>query len=198
VHKNIPKNYLKLLDKLLKVTYNYIKENKNEIIRSKNKMDKFYTVDQISKMLDMHPKTIQRYIREGKLNATKVGKGWRVTGHDLSIFTERPNGTADKIMMPKVAEEPREDKIKISAVVDIDTYEADEAVRIMNMLTAVLNAKPSGYGKSTMSAQFIESERKVRVMLWGNIKFMENMLSSLSVLTDQEDDGREYEDKFSI
>ena len=31
----------------------------------------------------MHPKTIQKYIREGKLRAAKVGKSWRVTGHDI-------------------------------------------------------------------------------------------------------------------
>ena len=149
-------------------------------------MDKYYTVDQIAKMLNMHSKTIQRYIREGKLNASKIGKSWRVTGHDLSIFTEGRNHVSDKIMMPNVTKEIREDKIKISAVVDIDIDDMDEATRIVNMLTAVLNAKPSEYGKSTMSAQFIESEQKVRVMLWGSIKFMENMISSLSVLADQE------------
>ncbi len=149
-------------------------------------MDKYYTVDQIAKILNIHPKTIQRYIREGKLNATKVGKSWRVTGHDLSVFTEVTNYISGRTITTKTAEESREDKIKISAVVDIDIDDMDEGMRIVNMLTAVLNVKPPEYGKSTMNAQFIESERKVRVMLWGNIKFMENMISSLSVLTDQE------------
>ena len=48
----------------------------------------YYSVEQISDMLDIHPKTIQRYIREGRLRATKIGKSWRVTGHDLSVFIE--------------------------------------------------------------------------------------------------------------
>ena len=48
----------------------------------------YYTVEQIAQMLQMHPKTVQRYIREGKLRAVKVGKGWRISGHDLSTFTE--------------------------------------------------------------------------------------------------------------
>ncbi|WP_432765158.1 helix-turn-helix domain-containing protein, partial [Hungatella hominis] len=30
-------------------------------------MDKYYTVEQVAELLTMHPKTIQRYIREGKL-----------------------------------------------------------------------------------------------------------------------------------
>lgn len=50
--------------------------------------EKYYSVEQISEMLNIHPKTIQRYIREGKLRAGKIGKSWRVTGHDLSVFME--------------------------------------------------------------------------------------------------------------
>ena len=46
----------------------------------------YYTVEQISDMLNIHPKTVQRYIREGRLRATKIGKSWRVAGHDLSVF----------------------------------------------------------------------------------------------------------------
>ena len=49
----------------------------------------YYTVEKISKLLSIHPKTVQRYIREGKLRANKVGKGWRVSGHDLSVFMEQ-------------------------------------------------------------------------------------------------------------
>ena len=41
-------------------------------------IEDYYTVEQISTMLKIHPKTVQRYIREGKLRATKIGKGWRV------------------------------------------------------------------------------------------------------------------------
>jgi hypothetical protein len=59
----------------------------------------------------------------------------------------------------------------------------DEAMRIVNTLTALLNSKPVEYGSTSFSAQFLESEWKVRIMLWGNIKFMEIMLSSLAVLT---------------
>lgn len=149
-------------------------------------MDKYYTVDQIAKILNMHSKTIQRYIREGKLKAIKVGKSWRVTGHDLSVFMEGTNHVLEKKISMNVKEESRENKIKISAVIDIDVDDMDEATRIVNTLTAALNSKPSEYGKSTMNAQFLEPEHKVRVMLWGNIKFMDNMISTLSVLTNQE------------
>jgi len=136
--------------------------------------DKFYSVEQISQMLGMHAKTIQRYIREGKLRAAKIGKAWRVSEHDLSVFTEGTNRTP-KQAATSVGKNPI-DKIMVSSVVDIDVADKEEGNSITNMLTAALNNKPPEYGKSTMSAQFIEDENKLRIMLWGNIQFMKAMM----------------------
>ena len=141
-------------------------------------MKKYYSVDEIAGLLNIHPKTIQRYIREGRLKATKLGKAWRVTGHDLSVFAEGPGASAEK-----EAEAGAKNKVSVSAVIDIDAADRDDAMRMVNMLTAALNSKPLEYGRSTMSAQFLEPESKVRVMLWGSIEFMETMIHSISVMT---------------
>ena len=53
--------------------------------------EKFYTIDQIAEILGMHHKTIRKFITEGKLRANKVGKQWRISGHDLSLFMEDNN-----------------------------------------------------------------------------------------------------------
>jgi excisionase family DNA binding protein len=141
--------------------------------------EKYYTVEQIAGLLNMHPKTIQRYIREGKLRASKIGKGWRVTGHDLSVFTESVKiiGQSEKV--------PAQDRIKASSVVDIQVDDKEDAIRIINALTAALNSKPPEYGGASMHAQFIEAEGKVRVTLWGGMRFMETMFGAIGMLTDQ-------------
>jgi excisionase family DNA binding protein len=143
----------------------------------------YYTVEQISEMLSIHPKTIQRYIREGKLRASKIGKSWRVTGHDLSMFTENARNTG--ILSGTSMALPDEDRVKISSVIDICVYDRDEAIRIMNTMTAVTNSKPPEYGSSSMHTQYIEAENKVRVTLWGTLRFMEAMIGSISALTEQ-------------
>lgn len=139
----------------------------------------YYTVEEISNMLNIHPKTIQRYIREGKLRATKIGKGWRVTGHDLSIFTESDNSN-----LPATEIQPLR-KIIASSVIDIITDGKEDAIRIMNTLTAALNAKPKEYGQSSMQSQYIERENMVRITLWGDIRFMAIMMDTITVLTEQ-------------
>jgi len=139
----------------------------------------YYTVDQISNMLNIHPKTIQRYIREGKLRAAKIGKGWRVTGHDLSIFIE--NDSHEKPASGKRSER----SIIASSVIDINVDGKEDAVRIMNTITASLNSKPPEYRHSSMQCQYIERENMVRITLWGNIRFMAIMMDTIIALTEQ-------------
>lgn len=139
----------------------------------------YYTVDEISNMLNIHPKTIQRYIREGKLRAAKIGKGWRVTGHDLSTFIE---SNSDE----RPASGNRSERsIIASSVIDINVDGKDDAIRIMNTLTASLNSKPSEYGQSSMQCQYIERENIIRITLWGGIRFMAIMMDTITVLTEQ-------------
>lgn len=142
-------------------------------------MDKYYTVEQIAGLLSMHPKTIQKYIREGKLRAAKVGKSWRVTGHDLSVFNEN-HGLAERKTSGNA-----QDKVSISCVVDILAGDAEEGSRIVNLLTAALNCKPEKYGKSAVYTQYLEYENKVRVTLWGHLLFIQEMLEFISVVTEQ-------------
>lgn len=133
----------------------------------------YFTVEQIADLLQMHPKTVQRYIREGKLRAVKVGKGWRVSGHDLSVFTET------------APERPEQPQIAIvSCVADVPA-DRDAAIRITNALTAALNGKPADYGPSTMHTQYIPEEKKLRVTLYGGARFTAAMLDSIAILTEQ-------------
>lgn len=144
----------------------------------------YYSVEQISQILSIHPKTVQRYIREGKLRAAKIGKSWRVSGHDLSVFTEGTKAVSGI----KKSDIPADERVIASSVIDIDVNTRDEAMRIVNTLTAAMNVKPPEYGRSSMHAQFIEPDFKVRVTLWGNIKFMSAIMSSIEVLTEQNEE----------
>lgn len=51
-------------------------------------MDEFFTVYEASKMIKVHPITIRRYIREGKLKAVKVAGNIRIAKSSFISFTE--------------------------------------------------------------------------------------------------------------
>jgi len=51
-------------------------------------MDEFYTVNQAAITLKVHPLTIRRYLKEGRLKAYKVGGNIRISVNDLRMFTQ--------------------------------------------------------------------------------------------------------------
>lgn len=51
-------------------------------------MEEFYTVNQAAITLKVHPLTIRRYIKEGKLKALRVGGNIRISVNDLRSFTQ--------------------------------------------------------------------------------------------------------------
>lgn len=46
----------------------------------------FLTVDAAATLLKLHPKTVLRFIREGRLRATRPGKQYRLLRSDLNAF----------------------------------------------------------------------------------------------------------------
>ena len=154
--------------------------------------EKFYTIDQIAEILGMHHKTIRKFITEGKLRANKVGKQWRISGHDLSLFMEDNNVNIknnNKLESEKIEfstgdvdSNNKTSKINVSTVIDINEVDIDEHKRISNMLLALMNSKDSKIRNSTINIKYYKNNKNLKVMLWGNIKFTNEMLDFISTI----------------
>ncbi|MBS6508477.1 MAG: helix-turn-helix domain-containing protein [Paraclostridium bifermentans] len=159
--------------------------------------EKFYTIDQIAEILGMHHKTIRKFITEGKLRANKVGKQWRISGHDLSLFMENNNVNVrnknevenEKIEFStgSVGGNNIRNQINVSTVIDINEIDSDEYRRISNMLLAAMNSKDPKMSNSTINMKHYQNERNLKVMLWGDTEFTKEMLDYISILTKSND-----------
>lgn len=145
--------------------------------------DKFYSVESIAQMLGIHPKTVRRYITEGKLRAAKVGKQYRVTGHDLSLFVE--NHSPDANAGGENTSSP--ETLTVSAVADINARDRDEADRISSMLLAVMNTQDPLLNRTSLNVRQYEGGHQLRVMLWGNARFVIQMLECIEALSERTD-----------
>ena len=155
--------------------------------------EKFYTIDQIAEILGMHHKTIRRFITEGKLRANKVGKQWRISGHDLSLFMEdnnvnlrskNENHSENIEFSTDDITSNKDKKINISSVIDINEVDSDEYRRISNTLLALMNTKDSKMSNSTINIKWYQKERNLKVMLWGDIEFTKEMLEFITTITE--------------
>ncbi|MGX9755394.1 helix-turn-helix domain-containing protein [Clostridioides difficile] len=150
--------------------------------------EKFYTIDQVANILEMHHKTIRKFIKDGKLKANKVGKQWRVSQEDLNSFMDVKSENKDKgdngiefrmNLSKNLASIP---KVNVSTVVEINSISDNEYSRLSSLLLALTNNPTSISSGSTINLKYTENENRLRVMLWGDIKFIEDMLSSISLL----------------
>lgn len=141
-------------------------------------MERYYTVEQVAELLTMHPKTIQRYIREDKLKAKKVGKSWRIDEQDLREYMKSSDVDGGNLLKP-------ENKALASSVIDIKVINREEASDIEKYLVAAMNSKPEEFGETTMHIQYLEHEKKLRVALWGNILFMQKIFELLYVVIEE-------------
>ncbi|QIH08477.1 MULTISPECIES: helix-turn-helix domain-containing protein [unclassified Pseudomonas] len=68
----------------------------------------FYSVDEAAARLQLHPKTVLRFIREGRLPATRVGRAYRIAHARLQVLAGEPEQAP-----------ARAGQAKVTSVVDI-------------------------------------------------------------------------------
>lgn len=46
----------------------------------------FYTIEEVAEKLRMHPESVRRLIRQGKIKASKGGNKWLISPNDLEKY----------------------------------------------------------------------------------------------------------------
>lgn len=132
-------------------------------------------------MLELHPKTVRGFIHDGRLKARKAGKKWRILKKDLEAFM---GGEMGQAVQRDESIPGWENRIQVSAIVDIFVRDANEALRISNSIIAVINSKDREYGNVRCDYIYYETEKKARFILWGRPRFIANLLTLLSKISE--------------
>jgi excisionase family DNA binding protein len=87
----------------------------------------FHTVERAAERLSVHPKTVLRFIRDGRLRATRIGKAWRILASDLDTFAGAPPA-ADKTLGPA----------RVTAIADLPDVSVEVSRRLATALQALV------------------------------------------------------------
>ena len=133
--------------------------------------DDVCTVDDAARHLRVHPKTVLRYIRDGRLRATRIGKSYRILRRDLEAFT----GAAPAPTEP----------VRVSAVVDIPDVERELARKWARAISNAIDAKPAD--ATPFHAELIHEpdRRHLKVVIVGSPDDTMNLLGLIRVWTQQ-------------
>jgi excisionase family DNA binding protein len=106
------------------------------------------TVDEAARLLKLHPKTVLRFIRGGRLPATRVGKAYRIRRADLDALAGLPTPPA-----------PTPADAWATSIVDVPGVGPELAQKWGRAVTSALHAKPRGGGGTLRVDVVHEPER---------------------------------------
>lgn len=153
--------------------------------------DGIFTVDQVAERLDLHPKTVRRFIREGKLHARKVGGQWRITEQDIRSLIGDENREEGASAAVRDIAEPVADllpadsrqRVQVTSIVDVYVDNTDDVLRIANTLLAIMMSKGTKDGNARVNHVYHPDEGKARFLLWGSPIFMSKVLQCIAEIT---------------
>jgi len=143
------------------------------------------TIEQVAQILNLHSKTIRRYISEGSINANKMGGQWRIKTEDLKKFM----GGEDYIKFSRTREEESlkgfiegksseiDGRIQVCTIIDVYVEAVEEIKPICQALLDLMNSGDEEQKSAKFQYSFIAEEKKGRFTLWGNPKFIAKMLN---------------------
>lgn len=153
-------------------------------------MADLFTVDQLAQMLDMHPRTIRRYIRDQQLKASKVGGEWRIRREDAEMFIggrlKELKAEAAQDVQAFIEGKDHETDGKLQVCTVLDCYvDTSEAVRISEVFMRHMNEPDPSRGKARFQYFYEDEEKKGRYIIWGNPSFVGKMLTAVGDLVKQ-------------
>jgi excisionase family DNA binding protein len=143
---------------------------------------RFYSIEELSEILRLHPKTILRFIHEGKIKATKIGRAWKASQEALKEYAH-----AELVTSPRAEEErssePLSSRVTVSAVIEIREYGSAEASRLSNSLMAALNSKDESFGKARFDALYYPEIRTAKYVVYGEPRFISEIMRLVETLS---------------
>jgi excisionase family DNA binding protein len=138
-----------------------------------------YTVDQVAELLGLQARTVRNYIRDGRLQAVRIGKQYRIARTDVEALTGQPvAGTA-----PATASRHR--RVEVSSIVQIDAIDPELAGRIQTHLTAATNSR--GMDEPLRVQTIYDEERaRLKIIVLGDTGTTIALLRLISAFTEGE------------
>lgn len=125
--------------------------------------DRVYSVEQVAERLGLHVRTIRGYVRDGRLNAVRIGKQYRIAEADLEAFIGLP------VPAPVRETVGRQRHTEVSSIVQVEAISRELAERVPTLLMAAANTR-SGEGDPLRIETLYDAERaRLKVIVLGGL-----------------------------
>ncbi|WP_433021856.1 helix-turn-helix domain-containing protein [Kribbella sp. CA-294648] len=125
------------------------------------------SVEQVADQLGLHVRTVRNYIRDGKLDAVRIGKQYRISREDLEAFTGAAVGSGER-------------QIEVTSIVQVDAIDRPGADRISKHLDAAMGQ--GGLARARVESAYDEDRGRLKLIVLGDPEASAELLRLISVL----------------
>ena len=137
--------------------------------------DDLVTVDVAAGRLQVHPKTVLRFIHDGRLRATRIGKAYRIQRRDLDTFAG-VQPTANVVRRPAA---------RVMSVVDIEHVDPALGRKFASAVTNAMHSRPEGSGDISAHVDHDTERDQLRIVIHGGPTETANLLGLIAIWSAQ-------------
>jgi excisionase family DNA binding protein len=134
--------------------------------------DKVYTVEQFAELVKLHPKTVLRFIKEGRVRAVKVGRGYRILRSELEAMTGVVLGRRER------------SATRVTSIVDIPDIGAEAAQKLGRVLPSLRMGRETPTDPMSLDIAYDEARSSVKIVIVGSPADTSAILTMIKTLTE--------------
>jgi excisionase family DNA binding protein len=148
--------------------------------------EEVYTVEQFAERLKLHPKTVLKFIREGRVRAVKVGKSYRILRTEMEAMTGVHPDTYRALFggaAERLETRAARSRARVTSIVDLPGVDPDQAQRLARTLPAARTGRAHADPMS-LDVAYDPATRNVKVIIVGAPGDVAAMLKMIDVLSE--------------
>jgi excisionase family DNA binding protein len=138
---------------------------------------RYISIEEAAQRLNLHVRTVRRYVRSGRLKAVRVGKQYRIAPEDLDALV----GATTAAALPTDHVSQRR-HTEIVGLVWIDVIDPEEGERVASAV--------KGYGKGWLNltnpvhveSLYDKDRRRLKLVLAGSLSEVGDVLTMVDIL----------------
>jgi excisionase family DNA binding protein len=140
-----------------------------------------YTIQEVADLLALHPRTVRNHVRQGRLEATRIGRQYRITAEAVAALTGRPMAAALE------RETVRRDRyVEVSSVVDVHAISRETAERVMNLVMGAANTRKPPDAPFRVQTVYDLERGRLKVVAIGTPEDMVSVYRMVQAVLDSE------------
>lgn len=128
--------------------------------------EELLTVEAVARRLQLHPKTVLRLIRDGRLRGTRIGKAYRVQRADLDAFAG-------------VSRSSHPGRPRVTSIVDLTEVSMELSRRLVTALQATLTSQSARVDPIHLDTAYDPELRQLKVVIVASPADAAALLSAL-------------------